>query len=282
MQWSPSFATTRLLHHAGQHQWYTVKGGSQQYVSKLRPRCGRVASTSGHGRPVAHVRRDPAGVEVRATGGRAERFDEVIFATHSDDTLRLLADPSPDEARMLGAVQYQPNDVILHSDTSSCRGGGRSGPAGSMSRPARPAPVDRIELTYWMNSLQPWLTRDPFFVTLNTDRPIREDLIWDKVTFRHPVYDLAARRAAAAGGGDERNEPAPGSAGHGCATGSTRTGSPPGSRCTRDPCTGLAGGCGRVGMAACQDKGRSYRRPDLPRPPRRDGQRFPLFGSTMC
>jgi predicted NAD/FAD-binding protein len=71
----------------------------------------------------------------------------------------------------------------------------------------REKPSERIDLTYWMNSLQPWLTKEEFMVTLNTTRPIREDLIWDEVTLRHPVYDLkalAAQKTAAEMNGTNR------------------------------------------------------------------------------
>ena len=200
------FRNHGLLHHAGQHQWYTVKGGSQQYVTKLEAALRQGGVDIRTGAPVAHVRRDAAGVEVRAQGGLPERFDAVIFATHSDDTLSLLADPSPEESRMLGAVRYQPNDIILHSDISVMPRR-RSVWSSWVYVETGERAVDRIELTYWMNSLQPWLTRDPFFVTLNTDKPIREDLIWDRVTLRHPVYDLAAlaaQKQAAAMNGTNR------------------------------------------------------------------------------
>ncbi|PHQ81820.1 MAG: cyclopropane-fatty-acyl-phospholipid synthase, partial [Thalassobium sp.] len=101
---------------------------------------------------------------------------------------------------------YQPNRIVLHSDETIMP---KRKPVWSSWVYAEDAgkQSDQIDLTYWMNSLQPWLRRDNFFVTLNTTRPIRDDLIWDEVTLRHPVYDLAAldaQRAAAAMNGANR------------------------------------------------------------------------------
>ncbi len=183
-----------LLHHAGQHQWYTVKGGSASYVEKLHAALLRHGAELRLGVPVAAVRRDALGAEVHTAGHGWERFDEVVFATHSDDTLRLLADPTETESRVLGAIRYQPNDVVLHSD-ASIMPRNRAVWSSWVYAEDGASQSPRIDLTYWMNSLQPWLTRDPFFVTLNSRRPIREDLIWDSTVLRHPVYDLEALSA---------------------------------------------------------------------------------------
>ncbi len=188
------FENHALLHHTGQHQWYTVRGGSRQYVSRvgaaLRERGAQIRLNA----PVAGVRRDEMGAEVRIEGGEWERFDEVILATHSDDTLRLLSDADADERRILSAVRYQPNRIVLHSDASVMPRRRKVWSSWVYTEVANRAPGP-IDLTYWMNSLQPWLKDEDIFVTLNSDRQIREDLTWDEVTFRHPVYDLPALAA---------------------------------------------------------------------------------------
>ena len=185
------FDNHALLSATGQHQWYTVQGGSREYVNRL----GQAMTNQGVdvrlSAPVNAVRRTATGVEVKANGGDWEFFDDVVFASHSDDTLRMLSDATPAETASLGAIRYQPNNVVLHSDTAIMpqrksvwsswiytEAAGKSG--------------DQIDLTYWMNSLQPWLTGDDYMVTLNSTRAIRDDLIWDEVTLRHPVYDMAA------------------------------------------------------------------------------------------
>jgi predicted NAD/FAD-binding protein len=136
-------------------------------------------------------------VEVRTHGGDWEPFDDVVFATHSDDTLALLSDPSPEERATLGAVGYQPNRAVLHADTAQMPKNRKCWASWVYTEDAART-SDRIDLTYWMNSLQPIPQDDPLFVTLNATRTIREELIHDEVTFRHPVYDTAALAAQAA------------------------------------------------------------------------------------
>ena len=146
------------------------------------------------GAPIAGVKRAGAGVQVRAVGAEWEPFDEVIFATHSDDTLAMLADPSSQERATLGAVRYQPNEAVLHADPAVMPKRRAVWSSWNYVEPAGVQP-DRIDLTYWMNRLQPIPQDDPLFVTLNSTQPIREELIHDVVTFRHPVYDLPAQAA---------------------------------------------------------------------------------------
>lgn len=183
-----------LLHHTGQHQWYTVQGGSIQYVDRLEASMIQRGVDIRLGCPIEAVRRDVVGVEIRPWGGEWERFDEVVFATHSDDSLKLLADPSPAETRALGNFRYQPNDIVLHADESIMPKRKVTWSSWNYTEDATPE-QERIDLTYWMNRLQPIPKDDPMFVTLNTKRTIREELIYDQVTLRHPVYDLAALAA---------------------------------------------------------------------------------------
>ena len=187
------FENHALLGYAGQHQWYTVEGGSTQYVTRLEAHLRRMGAQLRINCPVQAVRRMPGGVQIKAQGSW-EYFDEVVMATHSDDSLRLLDDPSADERRHLDAIKYQPNDIVLHSDASIMPR--RRAVWSSWNYTEDRAKTDsRIDLTYWMNKLQPIPMDDPHFVTLNTTRTIREDLIHDRVTLRHPVYDHAALTA---------------------------------------------------------------------------------------
>ncbi len=188
------FENHALLHHTGQHQWYTVDGGSRSYVTRLEAALRRKGIDIRLKSPVQSVRRTAAGAQVKAWGGEWETFDEVIFATHSDDTLKLLEDPSEQEQSVLGAVAYQPNDIVLHSDETMMPRRRQTWSSWVYTEAADNA-SERIDLTYWMNSLQPWLKGEQFFVTLNSRREINPDLIWDQVTLRHPVYDLAALAA---------------------------------------------------------------------------------------
>lgn len=190
------FENHALLHHTGQHQWFTVQGGSIEYVRRLSDKLVTAGVDLRPGSPVRAVTRTADGVQVRVMGAEPEHFDEVVFATHSDDTLSLLADAHPDEAAALGAIKYQPNEAVLHADTGLMPKR-RACWASWVYCEEKNKSSDRIDLTYWMNSLQPIPQDDPLFVTLNTTRPIRDNLIHDTVTFRHPVYDLAAQQGRA-------------------------------------------------------------------------------------
>lgn len=188
------FDNHALLQATGQHQWYTVQGGSQSYVDRLQTDMVRRGVDLRLGAPVLSVKRGANGPQVKTAGAELETFDEIVFASHSDDTLSMLTDASSIERSTLGAIRYQPNRVVLHSDTSIMPRRKQVWSSWIYSEDTKCA-SDHIDLTYWMNSLQPWLTGDDFMVTLNTQREIREDLIWDEVTLRHPVYDLAALEA---------------------------------------------------------------------------------------
>lgn len=188
------FDNHALLDRKGQHQWYTVRGGSVEYVRRLEVALRRQGVTIRTGTPVQSVRRGPAGVQVKLPGAPWEHFDQVIFATHSDDTLRLLADPAEEERAALSAIRYQPNDVLLHSDPRVMPRRRACWSSWVHTEPPGPS-SDRIEMSYWMNSLQPIPADDPHFVTLNTTRDIPDEKIHDRVTLRHPVYDTAAFEA---------------------------------------------------------------------------------------
>ncbi|WP_292293067.1 FAD-dependent oxidoreductase [Marivita sp.] len=183
-----------LLSVSGQHQWYTVQGGSIEYVRRLEASMTSRGVTLRLGAPIDAVRRGVTGAEVKATGAEWEQFDEVVFATHSDDTLRLLSDATGLEKSALGAIRYQPNRVVLHADASIMPKRRVCWSSWNYTESAAKE-LNTIDLTYWMNSLQPIPESDPHFVTLNTTRPIREDLIYDECTLRHPVYDLEALAA---------------------------------------------------------------------------------------
>ena len=185
------FRNHGILKWEENHQWYTVQGGSVEYVNRLARRMNDAGVDIRLGADVQGVRRTPFGAEVRGAGGEWEGFDEVVFATHSDDTLRLLSDATGVERTALSAVRYQANQAILHADTAVMP---RNRKAWSSwchveTGAGDDAPID---LSYWMNSLQNIPEEDPMFVTLNAQGKIREELIYDEATFMHPVFDSAA------------------------------------------------------------------------------------------
>lgn len=185
------FRNHALLGYAGQHQWYTVAGGSVEYVRRLEADLRLRGVDIRTSAPVRGIRRAGPGVELRLHGDQWEHFDEVILATHSDVALALLTDPSADEAASLGAVGYQDNFAVLHADASIMPRRRKCWASWTYTEHS-PACREKISLSYWMNSLQPIPHDDLHIVTLNPTKPIDERLVYDTHTFRHPVYDLAA------------------------------------------------------------------------------------------
>lgn len=184
-----------LLSPSGQHQWWTVSGGSQSYVGRLVADLSRRGVTLRCGAQVQAISRDDSGISLRADGAEAERFDQVILACHADQALALLTDPAPEETAHLGAIRFQPNRAVLHRDPSVMPRRRRCWSSWIYRTEAR-TPADRaIGVSYWMNRLQNIPESDPLFVTLNPEREIPQALIYDQTSFDHPVFDHAALRA---------------------------------------------------------------------------------------
>lgn len=187
-----------LLQLSNRPQWRTVRGGSKHYVDKL------VAAVSDArlATPVREVRRLPpgegaAGVMV-ATDHGSERFDEVVLACHSDQSLALLADASAEECAVLGAIRYQPNRAVLHTDTSVLPRRRRAWAAWNYERATDRAQEDaRVCLHYLINRLQPLPWQTPVIVSLNPLRSIRPEAVLGEWDYAHPVFDRAAVHAQA-------------------------------------------------------------------------------------
>lgn len=191
----PAQSFVRFFHNHGlltvndQPQWFTVKGGSREYVSRVsasfqhnvRLNCG-----------AARVFRTKAGVELLDAQGGRETFDAVIFACHSDQALAIIDQPSEQERLVLGNVRYQPNSIIVHSDVRLMpkrRGAWASWVYHSQQRSdASPA----VSLSYWMNRLQSLPTQTPVIVTLNPAQQPDAALVHDRHVFHHPVFDTPA------------------------------------------------------------------------------------------
>jgi predicted NAD/FAD-binding protein len=182
------FENHGLLSLGGQPQWYTVEGGSQIYVEKMSEGFAhRVRTNCG----AMEVRRERSGVRVKDVQGNWDRYDEVVFASHADETLALLGDAETAEREALGAIRYQRNRVILHKDPrfmprrKACWASWVYHAEGPGEEPA-------IAVTYWMNLLQGIDQDYPLFVTLNPQSEIPSDQIFDEHLFDHPVFDTAA------------------------------------------------------------------------------------------
>ncbi len=177
-----------LIQVNGRPQWWTVPGGARRYVEKI------VAGVADKrlNTPVRAIERDAHGVTVH-TDGSAERFDHVVLATHSDQALALLRQPSADEQRVLGAIRFQPNRAVLHTDASVLPVSRRAWAAWNYERAAAPAQEDsRVCLHYLLNKLQPLPFEQPVLVTLNPLREIAPQHVLGDYEYAHPVFDLAA------------------------------------------------------------------------------------------
>ncbi len=152
----------------GRPKWRTVVGGSHRYVERITAPLGdRVRLST----PVTRVERFEGRVEVTPAGGEPEEFDEVVLATHSDQALAMLADPSEAEAEVLGAVAYQPNEAVLHTDRSLLPRRRRAWASWNFHLLDEPA--DRTTVTYRMNSLQDLRSDDPDLRDAEPERPDR-------------------------------------------------------------------------------------------------------------
>ncbi|UWQ24245.1 FAD-dependent oxidoreductase [Leisingera aquaemixtae] len=185
------FRNHALLAGTGKHQWWTVKGGSIEYVRRLEAALIARGCEIRTGSPIRHVTRQAGGVSVQAEGADPRLFDDIILACHSDQALAILgADATPDETAALGAIRYQPNTAVLHCDE-----GQMPKRRSCWSSWAYRSQDGGVGVTYWMNRLQSIPESDPLFVTLNPSRPIPADKVYDTVEFSHPVFDKAALRA---------------------------------------------------------------------------------------
>lgn len=183
------FSNHGLLSVADQPQWLVIPGGSREYVRRFAAILGpRIRSAC----PVEAVRRHADHVEVRSHG-EWERFDQVIFACHSDQALALLADPDEREQDILGALPYQANEVVLHTDRRLLPSTRRAWASWNYNlAPDRRRPAT---LTYHMNRLQGLQAPVEFCVTLNRREDIAPDKVLAEFVYDHPVYTLRANAA---------------------------------------------------------------------------------------
>ena len=185
------FENHGLLRILNKPLWRTVVGGSRAYVERL---AAPLKARARIGVAARRIERTPAGVLVTDSTGAVSRFDHVILACQADEGLRLVAAPTSDERRLLGAFSYTPNTAVLHSDRafmprrrrawSSWNYIGRGGPGGR-----------ELCVTYWMNLLQDLPRANPLFVTLNPFASPDPARVITTRQFRHPVFDAAALRS---------------------------------------------------------------------------------------
>lgn len=191
------FDNHRLIYRQ-HHQWRTVTGGSRNYLQKLLSPLGDSVKL---GCGVRGVIRNDKGVAIIAGDGTEAFFDKVIFACHSDQTARLLIDATDQEKRLLAAVPYQPNRVVLHRDVDLMPTRRKVWASWNYLRSSRDDGDAGVAVTYWMNRLQGIDPNFPLFVTLNPDREPERRKVFAEFTYEHPQFSadaMAAQHAIAA------------------------------------------------------------------------------------
>ena len=179
-----------LLKVTGKPTWRVVAGGSKRYLPPL------VAPFERHARlgcPVEAVTREEDRVWVRPVGEEALAYDRVVLATHSDQALRLLHDPTPAEREVLGAIPYRDNDVILHTDRSVLPRSERAWASWNYHRTRHPK--DRVEVTYSMNRLQHIASPRQHCVTLNRNDEIAPETVLRREVLAHPQFGEGSEEA---------------------------------------------------------------------------------------
>ena len=174
-------------------QWYTVAGGARHYVEKILAGIADKRLNT----PVLRIERDAHSVTLQTHNG-SERFDQVILASHADQSLAMLAEPTPQEVATLGAIRYHPNRAVLHTDTSVMPKKKLAWAAWNYERAAHSnTESTRVCLHYWLNLLQPLPFTQDVIVSLNPVHEIDPAHILGEYDYAHPVFDLPAIEAQA-------------------------------------------------------------------------------------
>ena len=180
-----------LIQVVNRPQWFTVTGGAKHYVEKLLQHIPRTHLQT----PVKRIERNGSEVRVFTAGG-AEDFDGVVLACHADQALSLLAQPTPQEQALLGAIRYHPNKAVLHTDTSVMPKKKLAWAAWNYERATDLGlESSRVCLHYWINRLQPLPFSEDVVVSLNPVRAIDPSKVLGEYDYAHPVFDLAAIQA---------------------------------------------------------------------------------------
>jgi predicted NAD/FAD-binding protein len=176
-----------------QHQWYTLENGSQSYREILiKPFKEKIRVN----RKAVKVTRKGGKVLVEATDGTTEEFDRVIIATHGDQALQLLGEPTAAQERLLSSFKYQYNKAVVHTDESIM-------PKARLAWSSWNYSIDKVQgqlmptTIYWMNQLQGVSNKKNYFVSINPHAGLDPKKIIREIDYEHPLFDLAAMNAQA-------------------------------------------------------------------------------------
>jgi len=180
-----------LLRVGGSPQWYTVAGGSRVYVERLAGLLPDVRAS----RPVTDVTRGEDGVQIRDVTGRVTRVDRVVIATHADQALGLLTDPSDAEVTTLKQFGYSRNVTVLHTDSSVLPDAAQARACWNYRMTSCHRPDQPVVVSYWMNRLQGHQSPETFLVTLNDRERLDPGSVAAVMHYEHPIYTPEAVRA---------------------------------------------------------------------------------------
>lgn len=191
------FRNHGLLSINDRPQWYVIDGGSHSYIEPLIKNFrGNIHLDS----PIKAVHREQEGVQLELMDGGYEQFDQVVIATHSDQALKMLAKPDDGEVDVLGAIPYQDNEVVLHTDTRLLPKNRSTWSSWNYRIVADQGELENVKppvLTYDMNILQSIESEDTFCVTLNKKEGIDPDKILGVYRYAHPVFSMKSVEAQA-------------------------------------------------------------------------------------
>ncbi len=173
-----------MLSVTGSPQWYTVAGGSRTYVERIGARLPAVRVSAG----VRDLTRWSNGVTVVDTTGERHGFDKVVIATHADEALAMLTDPTDDEVSTLKAFGYSRNETVLHTDASILPAAGQARASWNYLMNSCTDLHDSTVVTYWMNRLQGHTSPDQHLVTLNARERVDPSRILAVMDYEHPIY----------------------------------------------------------------------------------------------
>lgn len=184
------FENHGLLDVNGQPQWLTVTGGSREYVKRVVAALGEGVVRCGAS--ITRVERTADGVWVEDDNGKRERFDHVVMASHADESLAMLANPTADEKTILGVFRFQKNEAYLHGDARFMPNNKKCWASWVYQSLQSVDDAPSLTVTYWMNLLQGLDETVPLFVTLNPKTAPNASLIYNQHTYTHPIFDQPA------------------------------------------------------------------------------------------
>ncbi len=181
------FSNHGLLSFRNRPQWRTVAGGSHAYVKAfMRDFKGSLHLQSS----ISEVIRESDRVRISLSSGESLLFDQVVIATHADQALRLLKDPSEREHRLLSPWRYQNNRTVLHTDSTLLPRQKRARAAWNFTRDAETAFERPVFVTYYMNRLQGFSAHQDYCVTLNHGKPFQPGMVVAEIDYHHPLYSF--------------------------------------------------------------------------------------------